>query len=438
MMVRLVVGLGVLLAMPATAFAQSWNSVTNTIWARNTATAVNSGGILYASGLTSSGNTLEAYDPASNTWTQKASFFGPLTADVNGTLYGAGINGDGSATVSTFNASSNSWTTVSTSPAAMGGYQMVSIGTQLYFITRIGTPATSSPFTIGLNVYDTVANTWTVKVGQFQGASEYRDATAAVLNGKIYFVGGTPYVIPFAQARLEEYDPSANTWTQKADLPNAVGSAGVAAANGKLYVVGGYSGQSTVQNTTQVWDPSSNTWSSLATLQTARKGLGLAAIGNDIYAVDGYNGTVGLSNVVEKLTIAAEQVAYYRIRNVWQGTYMHAQNLTGFVEVGSIYPTWWSAMWSIEDSGQGYVRLKNRWTGKYMHIQDLNGGVEYGDVYQVWDSAKWFLDDFNGNKRIRNLWQNVFIHNQDLTGYAEYGHVYDTWASPQWTFEAVQ
>jgi hypothetical protein len=434
MVVRLLVGLGVLLALPATAFAQSWSPVANTNWARNSATAVNSGGVLYVSGPTSSGNTLEAYDTGSNTWTQKAAPFGPLLADVNGTLYGAVQNSDLSASVEKFNASSNSWALVSDSPGGLGGSQMLSIGTQLYFITQHSNPIGTA--FIGINTYDTVANTWTTAVQG--GPTAYGYSATAVVNGKIYFAGGAPS--PFGQgdpARLEVYDPSANTFTQLADMPNGVYKAGATAVNGKLYVVGGCSGASCViQNGTQVYDPSSNTWTTLsATLQTARDSLGLAAIGNDIYAVDGSTGTVG-TNAVEKLTIAA---TYYRIRNVWQNTYMHIQDQTGFVEVGNIYPTWWSAMWSIQDSGQGYVRLQNRWTGQYMHIQDLDGRVEVGSIYQTWDSAKWFLDAFNGNTRIRSEWQqNQFIHIQDLTGFAEYGHVYDTWASAQWVLEPVQ
>jgi hypothetical protein len=427
------VGLGVLLGMPATALAQSWSPVANTNWARNTAVAVNSGGVLYVSGPTSSGNTLEAFSTGSNTWTQLAAPFGPLLADVNGTLYGGLQNSDLSGSVEKFNASSNSWTRVSDSPGGLGGSQMVSIGTKLYFITQHFSPIGTA--FIGINMYDTAANTWNTVVQS--GPTAYGFTAVAVVSGKIYFAGGAPS--PFAQGdpnRLEVYDPSANAFTQLADMPNGVYKAGATAVNGKLYLVGGCSGAScTIQGGTQVYDPSSNTWTTLsANLQIPRENLGLAALGNDIYAVDGSTGTVGANNV-EKLTVTT----YYRIRNVWQNTYMHTQDQTGFVEVGSIYPTWWSAMWSIEDSGQGYVRIKNRWNGMYMNIQDLDGRVEYSNIYPVWDSAKWYLDAFNGNTRIRSLWQqNQFIHIQDLTGFAEYGPVYDTWASAQWVLEPVQ
>ncbi|HXK16912.1 MAG TPA: RICIN domain-containing protein, partial [Polyangiaceae bacterium] len=178
----------------------------------------------------------------------------------------------------------------------------------------------------------------------------------------------------------------------------------------------------------------------LANMPTPRWGLGLAALGNDIYAIDGVNGpdTTFAVRTVEKLSVPAA-VAYYRIKNRWQGTYMHTENLNGFVQVGSICPTCLSAQWSFEDSGQGYFRIKNRWTGKYIHIENLTGKLQYGDILPQWDSAKWFLDNFNGYKRIRSLWQNnQFAHIENLTGFAQYGTVYDTWESAQWTFEPVQ
>jgi hypothetical protein len=206
-------------------------------------------------------------------------------------------------------------------------------------------------------------------------------------------------------------------------------------------VIGGYSGAGTVtpKSTTQVYDTASDSWSQLADMPTPRYGLGLAALGNDIYAVDGVNGPDSTFAVrtVEKLSVPVA-VAYYRIKNRWQSTYMHTENLTGYVQVGAINSAWLSAQWSLEDSGQGYSRIKNRWTGKYIHIENLTGKLQYGDIYPQWDSAKWIFDNFNGYKRIRSLWQNKFAHIENLTGFAQYGDVYDTWESAQWTFEAVQ
>ncbi|HVY32058.1 MAG TPA: kelch repeat-containing protein [Polyangiaceae bacterium] len=437
--VKYLLTLGAMLTLSSSASAQSatWSSVAGTIWQRASATAAVSSGVLYAVGNTSSGSTVESFAPGTNTWTQKASQ-GPLLADVNGTLYAA--SGTDQVSLYKFNPSSNSWTFVSTSPSGKGGYQMVAVGTELFFITRFGRPVQSAPFTIGLNVYDTITGTWTTEVGQFQGADEQQEMGVAVVGGKLYFVGGKPYAFNQATPRVVVYDPANASWTAKADMPVSVARPGATALNGKLYVIGGYSGVGTVtpKASTQVYDPSTNTWTQLADMPTPRYGLGVAALGNDIYAIDGVNGPDSTFAVraVEKLSVSVT-VAYYRIKNRWQNTYMHTENLTGFVQVGPICDTCLSAMWSIEDSGQGYVRLKNRWTGKYIHIENLTGKLQYGDIQPQWDSAKWFLDNFNGYKRIRNLWQNKFAHIENLTGYAQYGDVYDTWESAQWTFVPV-
>jgi N-acetylneuraminic acid mutarotase len=437
LVLRWLLVLAALLALPRAAFAQaaSWSAAPNMVFARNTPVAVASGGLLYAVSMTSSGSTVESFDPSTNGWTLKASN-GPLAADVNGTLYAAWINvGDSSAVVSKYNVGSNSWSAVSTSPAGLGGSQMVAIGSELFFVTRYSRPVQSSPFTIGLHVYDTVANTWTVEVGQFQGAEERQDTTAVALNNKLYFVGGKPYSAGFATDRLLEYDPAAGTWTAKASLPVPIARAGATALGGKLYVVGGQTGVDTVENATQVYDAATNTWSTVADLPTARFGLGVASLAGAIYALGGNTGTTAV-NTVEKLTLPT--TAYYRIKNRWQGTYLHTENLTGFVQVGGINGSWLSAQWSLEDSGQGYFRVKNRWTGKYIHIENLTGKLQYGDILPSWDSAKWFFDNFNGYKRIRSAWQaNQFAHIENLTGSAQYGAVYDTWQSAQWTLEAV-
>ena len=438
--VHWLLALSVTLTLSSLASAQtpSWSAAAGTIWLRASTTSVVSSGVLYAVGNTSSGSTVESFNPATNTWTQKASQ-GPLVADVNGTLYAASSSDH--LSLYKYNASANAWTFVSDSPVGLIGTQVVSIGTELFFVTRFGRPVQSSPFTIGLNVYDTVANTWTTEVGQFQGADDQQDETAAVLNGKIYFVGGKPFSFNQATPRVIQYDPANGAFTAKASMPVSVARAGATALNGKLYVIGGYSGVNTVTplSNTQVYDPATDTWSQLANMPTPRYGLGLAALGNDIYAVDGVNGpdTTFAVRTVEKLSVPAT-VAFFRIKNRWQGTYMHTENLNGFVQVGSICPTCQSAMWSFEDSGQGYFRIKNRWTGKYIHIENLTGKLQYGDILPQWDSAKWYLDNFNGYKRIRNLWQNKFAHIENLTGFAQYGDVYDNWESAQWTFDPVQ
>src|SRR5262249_56808238 len=94
-------------------------------------------------------------------------------------------------------------------------------------------------------------------------------------------------------ATVEEYDPP--PWVTKASMPTARGELGVAAAaNGKLYAIGGQN-ISGFLATVEEYDPATNTWAPKAPMPTARAGLGVAAAANrKPYAHRGIAGTSAL------------------------------------------------------------------------------------------------------------------------------------------------
>jgi N-acetylneuraminic acid mutarotase len=60
--------------------------------------------------------------------------------------------------------------------------------------------------------------------------------------------------------RVEAYDVALGSWAPRAAIPTARERLGLAAAaNGKLYAVGGYNGSSVV-NTVEEYDPTIDTW----------------------------------------------------------------------------------------------------------------------------------------------------------------------------------
>lgn len=95
------------------------------------------------------------------------------------------------------------------------------------------------------------------------------EAGAAVVNGKIYVVGGFS---GSALTTTEEYDPVTDTWTTKADMLTARRSPVVAAANNKIYAIGGMSyvdaNQVTYAYATEEYDPSTNAWTSKTSMPT--------------------------------------------------------------------------------------------------------------------------------------------------------------------------
>ena len=79
---------------------------------------------------------------------------------------------------------------------------------------------------------------------------------AAATQGKILVMGG--FLAPTLHALttlavtdlVEEYDPSTNSWSEKAPLPNGLHHAGAAVVGGKVYVVGGFT-----RSFLNIWHP---------------------------------------------------------------------------------------------------------------------------------------------------------------------------------------
>jgi N-acetylneuraminic acid mutarotase len=171
-------------------------------------------GILYVVGGSDGPNflaTVEAYDPATDTWTTKASMPTPRyalgVAAVNGILY------------------------------ALGG-------------------ANSNGVLATVEAYDPVHDTWTPQASMPTPRSVFGVARA---NGNLYVLGGgnqstdANYVQPVTTT--EAYDPIQNTWTTKASMPSWRKMLGVAAINGLLYAVGGNDVSNNPMATVEAFEP---------------------------------------------------------------------------------------------------------------------------------------------------------------------------------------
>jgi N-acetylneuraminic acid mutarotase len=116
-------------------------------------------------------------------------------------------------------------------------------------------------------------------------------AGAAVLNDKIYLVGGfVANVHVGAVARVFEYDPAADSWRAVAPLAAPRGSAGVVALNGKIHAIGGRDPALNVVATHEIYDPATDSWSYAAPLPVGRDHLGIAVIDGLIHVFGGRTG----------------------------------------------------------------------------------------------------------------------------------------------------
>jgi kelch-like protein 17 (actinfilin)/kelch-like protein 20 len=68
-----------------------------------------------------------------------------------------------------------------------------------------------------------------------------------------------------------------------------------AAVNGKLYVMGGFDGQSL--SSVERYDPAKNAWEAVAPMSTARSAPAAAVVDGTLYVTGGYDGQNWLSSV---------------------------------------------------------------------------------------------------------------------------------------------
>jgi hypothetical protein len=144
-----------------------------------------------------------------------------------------------------------------------------------------GTPPPPPPTTT-IN-WSTVA---AAPIGRHEGGS-------AVVGGKLYAFGGYTDNTFTPTARVDAYDPSTNTWQQRANLPVAATHMGVATDGTDVYFAGGYpigsGGTGQTFSTAAVWkySPSTDTWSSLPDLPAPRGGGALALVGRVLHFFGG-------------------------------------------------------------------------------------------------------------------------------------------------------
>jgi uncharacterized protein (TIGR03437 family) len=130
--------------------------------------------------------------------------------------------------------------------------------------------------------------------GLWERRSDYpvsvTEVSAAAIDGKAYVVCG---LSPQGSiSSLFIYDPKYDRWTQGADLPIPGGAdhCNVAAAGGKLYVLGAIRiGTSFVDGNTYEYDPAVDRWRTVARMSRPRGASGVAAVGAKIYVAGGLN-----------------------------------------------------------------------------------------------------------------------------------------------------
>jgi hypothetical protein len=129
-------------------------------------------------------------------------------------------------------------------------------------------------------------------------AGPRQETGVAALDGKIYVIGGfnlAGVVVP----TVEAYDPASRAWSTVASFPRPVHHANTAAVGGKIYVVGALIDATfRAIGDVYVYDPAANAWSAKASLPAGqeRGAGGVAVIGTKIYVAGGLRGAVSVAD----------------------------------------------------------------------------------------------------------------------------------------------
>ena len=235
--------------------------------------------------------SLEAYDPSTDRWTTKA----PMPVALH--HVGIGVTGgrlyviggyrqsgltvwEPVATVYAYDPATDSWTQRAPLQFPRGALSVTEQDGKLYAIGGYDRTTNSA----AVEVYDPERNTWASRAP----LPTPRDHLAtATLSGKVYAIGGRLNGDFRRNLSVTEvYDPVTDQWTRAADLPTPRSGISAAEVGGRVYVFGGEGSDGTFREN-EAYDPARDAWQVLAPMPTARHGLGSAVVHGRIHVICG-------------------------------------------------------------------------------------------------------------------------------------------------------
>ena len=247
--------------------------------------------------------TVEAYNPLTDTWEEKADMptarLAFSTAVVDGKIYAIGGTTTGGtwlgiSTVEAYDPKTDAWITLTDMPTPRFGLTVSAVDGIIY---AIGGGVDGADARSTVEAYDPETDIWAT-VADMPTPRSLPGAT--VVNGKIYVISG------FGQRRgnwglpplpaVEAYDPVTDNWTTLPDMPTKRATSGVAESNGMVYTIGG----SRVGNPwpaisiVEVYNPETATWASGPNMPTSRARVATSVVDGTIYVIGG--STAGFSN----------------------------------------------------------------------------------------------------------------------------------------------
>ena len=293
--------------------------------------AVVDGKLYVIQGLTEGGfqpmGVVYVFDPATKAWSKKNPMPEPyvhhaMTAAMNGKIYvfgGFSRPGKDLAWQPVDNAweytpDTDTWRSIAPLPSKRGAGVAVVVNGKIYVTggaavlrgqndPAIRFDGKPHDMCVGTNEeYDPVANTWRVRAEMPTARNHF---LGAEVNGKIYAIGGrlgSTFITRSSNTDItEEYDVAQDVWTTRAQMPTARSGVAGGVFKGRVYVAGGEFQNDKIMaayRAFEAYDPATNTWDqSLPRMRIPRHGFAGAVIGDELHVVAGDIQTAGIPGV---------------------------------------------------------------------------------------------------------------------------------------------
>lgn len=284
---------------------------------------LNDGRVLFAGGVDGTGavtTACEIYDPVADTFTAVANLLGPRAGHAAATLPDGRVMVAGGTTnftdlataitgvlnsVEIYNPATNTW---AAGPAIGGrrllpsltrlstGRMLVAGGIEVTLLFGIPIAVTS---TNKAQLYNPATNSWSNAANMPVGRAYHQDNQLTLADGRVLLSGGVlvPDLVNAANAasiaNADLYNPTTNAWTATTMSRARTAQSVVQLANGLVIVCGGAEGLLSAPVTIDAvasLDPITNVWTDLAPLTAARAGHTAAVLPDGLLVLLGGSG----------------------------------------------------------------------------------------------------------------------------------------------------
>ncbi len=209
------------------------------------------------------------------------------------------------------------WHTAAPAPTKRTEMAAAPLGDKIYVVGGFEEPGFGNllnfAITNAVEEYDPSMDRWTTKASLPVGLHH---AAIGMTGGRLYVIGGytqSGLSVWHPVATVYAYDPTVDTWTERAPMPTPRGALSVTEHEGKLYAIGGYDGKANPA-TVEIYDPTHDTWASITPLPTPRDHLATATSSGKVYAIGGringdYGQNLSVTEVYDPLTNRWTRVA---------------------------------------------------------------------------------------------------------------------------------